>query len=107
VFCFVQPRPGEIDEVIQAHVGDREKTDYYSRWRFEVILAVDDPEVKVIPYFVFSCWFTFVSLIQRASRVLWSKKRVFRCFVWEIPRATKSGVVRVVIAPDSKQCVSE
>lgn len=59
---WFKPRPGEIDEVIQveqqilslflshsfrqAHAGDREKSDYYSRWRFEVILAVDDPDVR-------------------------------------------------------------
>jgi len=43
---WYKPRPGEIDEISQAHPGDREKTQYYSKWRFEVILAVDDPEVK-------------------------------------------------------------
>lgn len=46
---WYKPRPGEIDEIIQAHPGDREKSDYYSRWRFEVILAVDDPDVKGKP----------------------------------------------------------
>jgi hypothetical protein len=32
--------------VIQANPKDREKTEYYSRWRFEVTLAIDDPTVK-------------------------------------------------------------
>ena len=46
---WFKPRVGEIDELIQAHPGDREKTDYYSQWRFEVLLAVNDPEVKGKP----------------------------------------------------------
>ncbi len=50
---WFKPRPGEIDEVIQAHSADRERTQYYSQWRFEVILAVEDPDVKVRKRFFF------------------------------------------------------
>lgn len=41
---YYKPRVGEIDEVIQAHPDDRAKSDYYSDWRFEVILAVDNKD---------------------------------------------------------------
>lgn len=43
---WFKPQPGEIDEIIQALPEDRAKSDYYSKWRYEVILAVDDPEVR-------------------------------------------------------------
>lgn len=43
---YYKPSPGEMDEIIQAHAGDRERSNYYDEWRYEVILAVDDPMVR-------------------------------------------------------------
>ena len=48
---YSKPVPGEIDGVVQAHSDDKkafpEKSspDAYTKWRFEVVLAVDDPTV--------------------------------------------------------------
>jgi len=47
VDTYFKPRPGEIDSVVQAHPEDKKaRPDMYDTWRYEVMLAVDDPSVK-------------------------------------------------------------
>lgn len=50
---FYKPTPGEIDEVVQAHPEDKKampadnpKAGGWTRWRYEVVLAIDDPDVQ-------------------------------------------------------------
>jgi len=44
---FYKPEIGEIDDVVQAHTADKQATPQkWMTWRFEVVLAVDDPDVK-------------------------------------------------------------
>jgi hypothetical protein len=47
VNTYVKPIPGEIDEIVQANPQDKKDfTDDWTKWRIEVVLAVDDPTVK-------------------------------------------------------------
>mmetsp|Transcript_15141 Transcript_15141/g.24133 ORF Transcript_15141/g.24133 Transcript_15141/m.24133 type:complete len:501 (+) Transcript_15141:176-1678(+) len=47
VESYFKPLPGEIESVVQAHPEDRKnKAGQYEKWRWEVMLAVDDPTVK-------------------------------------------------------------
>eukprot|EP00051_Salpingoeca_urceolata_P002406 m.49932 g.49932 ORF g.49932 m.49932 type:complete len:519 (+) comp12112_c0_seq1:50-1606(+) len=47
VKTFVKPKPGEIDDVVQAHTDDKKtRPKEFKTWRFEVVLAVDDPDVS-------------------------------------------------------------
>lgn len=43
---YVKPETGEIDDVVQAHPEDRTRSKKWTTWRYEVVLAVDDPSVK-------------------------------------------------------------
>jgi len=44
---YFKPLPGEIESVIQAHPEDRKaRPDKFKTWRWEVVLAVEDPSVK-------------------------------------------------------------
>jgi len=43
---YVKPVPGEIDSVVQSRKEDKAaRPDAYRTWRYEVVLAVDDPTV--------------------------------------------------------------
>jgi len=44
---FFKPVPGEIDGVVQADPEDKKaRPDQYATWRYEVVLAFDDPSVE-------------------------------------------------------------
>jgi len=44
---FYKPVPGEIDDVVQANADDKKNhPNRWTNWRFEVVLAVDDPDVQ-------------------------------------------------------------
>mmetsp|Transcript_48046 Transcript_48046/g.88498 ORF Transcript_48046/g.88498 Transcript_48046/m.88498 type:complete len:516 (+) Transcript_48046:48-1595(+) len=44
---FFKPVPGEVDDVVQADPDDKKAyPDEYRRWKFEVVLAIDDPDVQ-------------------------------------------------------------
>ena len=44
---FIKPVPGEIDDIVQAHPDDKkDRPDEWNTWRFEAVLAIDDPDVQ-------------------------------------------------------------
>ena len=44
---FFKPLVGEIDGVVQAHADDKKANpDGWKQWRYEVVLAFDDPNVE-------------------------------------------------------------
>jgi hypothetical protein len=50
VATFYKPVPGQIDDVVQAHPDDkRARPDQWATHRYEVILAIDDPDVDGKP----------------------------------------------------------
>jgi len=47
---FFKPVPGEVDDVVQADTEDKKAhPDEYRKWHFEVVLAIDDPDVQGEP----------------------------------------------------------
>jgi len=47
---FYKTEPGEIDDVVQAHPDDKlARPKQWTTWRFEVVLAVEDPDVQGVP----------------------------------------------------------
>lgn len=47
---FYKPEPGEVDDVVQADPDDKKAhPDQYRLWRYEVLLAWDDPNVQGEP----------------------------------------------------------
>lgn len=47
---FFKPEPGEVDEIVQADPEDRKAyPDQYRKWRFEALLAWDDPDLSGEP----------------------------------------------------------
>ncbi|KNC51579.1 uncharacterized protein AMSG_12072 [Thecamonas trahens ATCC 50062] len=44
---YVKKVPGEIDSIVQAHPDDKKNApDAWNTWRYEVVLAVDEPDVE-------------------------------------------------------------
>lgn len=44
---FFKPEPGEVDELVQADTADKQAyPDQYRKWRYEVLLAWDNPDVQ-------------------------------------------------------------
>lgn len=47
---YYKPVPGQIDSVVQAHPGDKKTyPKLWTKWKYEVVLAVDDPTVDGAP----------------------------------------------------------
>ncbi|GBG24018.1 Hypothetical Protein FCC1311_002362 [Hondaea fermentalgiana] len=45
--AYFKPAVGEIEDIVQAHPDDKAaKPEEWQEWRFEAVLAVDDPSVK-------------------------------------------------------------